>query len=233
MTVPETTPTGSAKKRVVIAADGSLVGEAIHMGLRNSTAFRVLGQVDARRTSVRTILDARPDVVLVDDMQHSQTALALIRHLKADAPALDVILLTLRMDEEWLADAFAAGADGAISKSIHPVALATLLRETLHGNVVHLFSRGRAGRDAEDPAPAVPEDCPLTARELEILQRASAGATNGEIARELWVTEQTVKFHLSRIYRKLEVANRTEATHYAFAHGLIAPARPTTAAQAC
>ncbi len=68
------------------------------------------------------------------------------------------------MDEPWLAEAFAAGAGGAISKSIHPVALATLLRETVNGNVVHLFSHGRGAPERADRAPAPPEDCPLTAR---------------------------------------------------------------------
>ena len=67
------------------------------------------------------------------------------------------------------------------------------------------------------------EDCPLTTRELEILRLAAQGMTNGRIARELWVTEQTVKFHLSNTYRKLDVANRTEASRYAHMHNLTAP----------
>ena len=61
----------------------------------------------------------------------------------------------------------------------------------------------------------------LSGRELEVLRLVAAGSTNNEIARRLWVTEQTVKFHLSNIYRKLEVANRTEASHYAHVNGLL------------
>ena len=67
---------------------------------------------------------------------------------------------------------------------------------------------------------AAAEESPLSPRELEVLQLVAAGATNGEIARKLWVTEQTVKFHLSNIYRKLDVANRTEASRYAHLNGL-------------
>jgi DNA-binding NarL/FixJ family response regulator len=67
------------------------------------------------------------------------------------------------------------------------------------------------------------EDCPLTEREKEILTLAAEGYTNNRIARELWVTEQTVKFHLSNTYRKLGVANRTEATRYAYMHDLVLP----------
>ena len=76
----------------------------------------------------------------------------------------------------------------------------------MQGNVVH---RPRARTVAQSPS-----DCPLTNRELEILRLAAQGMTNGRIARDLWVTEQTVKFHLSNTYRKLGVSNRTEASRY-------------------
>ena len=69
-------------------------------------------------------------------------------------------------------------------------------------------------------------DCPLTQRELEILRLVAEGHTNGHIARQLWVTEQTVKFHLSNTYRKLGVANRTEASRYAYVHDLVSPREP-------
>jgi DNA-binding NarL/FixJ family response regulator len=68
---------------------------------------------------------------------------------------------------------------------------------------------------------AVAADCPLTSRELEILRLTAQGLTNGRIARELWVTEQTVKFHLSNTYRKLGVTNRTEASRYAHLNDLV------------
>jgi DNA-binding NarL/FixJ family response regulator len=78
------------------------------------------------------------------------------------------------------------------------------------------------------PPPAGPESelvGRLTPRELEILALAAEGTGNKQIAQRLWVTEQTVKFHLSNVYRKLDVANRTEATRYAVQHGLVAPRR--------
>ena len=69
----------------------------------------------------------------------------------------------------------------------------------------------------------------LTSRELEVLRLVAAGSTNGEIAQKLWVTEQTVKFHLSNVYRKLEVGNRTEASHYAHVNGLLGAPQPAVA----
>ena len=119
------------------------------------------------------------------------------------------------MDAEWL-DAGVRGRRRApsISKTVHPVALGTLLREIV-------ARQRRAPLRAARAAVVDAEDCPLTDRELEILRLVAEGHTNGRIARELWVTEQTVKFHLSNTYRKLGVANRTEASRYAHMHDLV------------
>jgi DNA-binding NarL/FixJ family response regulator len=215
-------------KRLVVVADNSLIVEAIRIGLRTSGEFDLLGHANGRRTSARTIVDAAPDVVLVDDMDHSELAVGLIRAIKDENEAITVLALTVRMDPEWLDRLFDAGASGAISKAIQPLALSTLVRETLDGHVIHVGSRPAvSSRNRGVRAHAVAaEDCPLTTRELEILQYVAAGSTNGEIARRLWVTEQTVKFHLSNIYRKLEVGNRTQASHYAHVNGLVAEEQP-------
>jgi DNA-binding NarL/FixJ family response regulator len=94
------------------------------------------------------------------------------------------------------------------------VSLGSLVREISQGNVYHRFPR--AATVAQLPAKT-----PLTSRELEILRLVASGAKNGQIARQLWVTEQTVKFHLSNVFRKLDVSNRTEASHYAHVNGLL------------
>jgi DNA-binding NarL/FixJ family response regulator len=209
-------------QRLLVVADNSLIVEAISIGLRHSGEFKLLGHVDARTVSWCSIVDAAPDVVLVDDMDRSEEALDLIRRTKTAAPAIAVIVLTMTMDSDWLDAIFEAGARGAISKATHPVALATLVRETVSGHVVHRYKR--SGPPAADITRAPgDEDSALTTRELEVLRLVAAGATNGEIARSLWVTEQTVKFHLSNVYRKLDVGNRTEASHYAHVNGLVIP----------
>lgn len=207
-------------KRLVIAADNSLIVEAIRVGLRKSGEFNLVGHADPRRTSAATIVGAHPNVVLLDDMGRSERAVELIRQLRAEDEQLAVIVLSVEMDQDWLEHVFNAGATGVISKATHPVALATLLRETLNGHIFHKFasSLGVNGHGADAVAS---EDLPLTAREVEILQLVAAGSTNGEVARKLWVTEQTVKFHLRNIYRKLDVANRTEASHFAHVNGLV------------
>lgn len=214
-------------KRLVVVADNSLIVEAIAIGLRKSGEFNLLGHVNGRTASVRTIIDASPDVVLVDDMERSQHAVDLIRQIKTEKDQIAVIVLTMSMEPEWLDSIFDAGTTGAISKATHPVALATLVRETLNGHVVHMYKRGAARGLRSQAMPA--EDSSLTSRELEVLELVASGATNGEIARKLWVTEQTVKFHLSNVYRKLDVGNRTEASHYAHVNGLLAARQPLVA----
>lgn len=200
-------------KRLMLVADHSLVVHAIRLALRQTAGFQVVGFIDGRAPAVGSLIELRPDVVLVDDMENQQDAIHRLQEIEEHAPAAKTILLTGKMEDEWLDEVFAAGAHAAVSKTVHTLALGTLLRELVHGNVVH----------RRTATPSVPEACPLTPRELEILRHASQGMTNGQIARDLWVTEQTVKFHLSNTYRKLGVANRTEASRYAHLHRLVPP----------
>jgi len=206
-------------KRLLIVADHSLVAHSIRLALKQTAGFQVLGVIDGRLPAHDALAEHKPDVVLVDDMYDPRSdarnpdhALARLREVAEHAPDAQRLLLTLRMNEEWIGDAFEAGANAILSKSMHPVSLGTMLREVVRGNVVHRY----------ESKPVTPlMDCPLTTREREILGLAAEGSTNGQIARSLWVTEQTVKFHLSNTYRKLGVANRTEASHYAHMNNLV------------
>jgi DNA-binding NarL/FixJ family response regulator len=202
-------------KRLMIVADHSFVVQSIRLALRQTAGFNMIGFYDGRGSVREALIELKPDVVLVDDMQEIQNALARLREIAELLPAAKSLLLTLRMDQESLEQAFQAGAHAVVSKTVHSVSLGTLLREIADNNVVHRYEpRTRA---------VSVEDCPLTERELEILGLVVEGYTNGRIARELWVTEQTIKFHLSNTYRKLGVANRTEASRYAHLHNLTAP----------
>jgi len=212
-------------KRLIIVADNSLIVEAIAIGLRKSGQFKVIGHVNGRTASARSIAGARPHVVLIDDMGQSVQVVDLIKEIKAEQDRIAVIVLTLAMDSEWLDGIFDAGATGAISKATPPLALTTLIRETINEHVVHMYRRFLSDQDSRVNAIAVKGSL-LTPRELEVLQLVAAGFTNEEIARSLWVTEQTVKFHLSNLYRKIDVVNRTEASHYAHVNGLISTRPP-------
>ena len=201
-------------KRLMIVADHAFVVQAIRLALRQTSGFTVVGFYDGRGSVRDALTQLEPDVVLVDDMQDPENAIARLREISEAAPKVKSLVLTLRMEAEWMDELFAAGAQAVLSKTVHPVSLGTLMREIALGNVVQRH---------QPRAASTVTDCPLTDRELEILALVSEGHTNGRIARELWVTEQTVKFHLSNTYRKLGVANRTEASRYAHLHNLTAP----------
>jgi DNA-binding NarL/FixJ family response regulator len=214
-------------KPLVVIADNPMIVGAIQTGMREGGAFELIGYVDARRATAARIVQAGAEVVLVDEADGSEPAIALIRGLKDQNDDIKIIVLSLRMEGEWLQRAFEAGADGAMSKAIHPAALATLVRETVNGHIIHSPASLRSATRSH--LELATEHSSLTERELEILRFVASGATNSEIASQLWITQQTVKFHVSNIYRKLDVANRTEACHYAHVNGLVAPGESPSA----
>jgi DNA-binding NarL/FixJ family response regulator len=200
-------------KRLLIVADHPLVVQAIRLALRQTAGFQVVGCLDGRVRIHAQLVELKPDVVLIDEMQDRADAMTRLAEVAQVLPDVKQILLIREMNDDVVEAVFEAGADAVLSKDIHPVALGTLLRETVRCNIVHRHRRARSTDDR----------CQLTAREIEILGLAAQGYTNGRIARHLWITEQTVKFHLSNTYRKLGVTNRTEASHYAYVNDLVMP----------
>ena len=207
-------------KTMVIVADSSFVIETIRLALRNSAGFRLLGKVDGRGHVRAPIAEAQPDIILIDEMQNPDDALQRIRECREAAPACSVFLLTVRMDDKSVAAAIDAGVDACVSKSAHLPTLGTLIREIVDRNIICAVPA------ALTDGSLIGKNDDLTAREREILSLVSDGLTNSTIGKQLWVTEQTVKFHLSNIYRKLNVANRTEASRYAHMNGLLPGPRP-------
>jgi DNA-binding NarL/FixJ family response regulator len=207
-------------KSLVIVADSSFVIETIRLALRNSAGLTVLGKLDGRASVRRAIAEQKPDVVLVDEMQNPDDALERIRECRLETPAASILLLTMRMDDEWVGRAIGAGVDACLSKATRLPTVGVLIREVAERNVISAMPN--SVREVKLSGPA--ED--LTSREREILSFVADGMTNARIGRELWVTEQTVKFHLSNIYRKLGVANRTEASRFAHVNGLVRASGP-------
>jgi DNA-binding NarL/FixJ family response regulator len=216
-------------KKMVLVADSSFVIETIRLALRSAAGLNVIGKVDGRTSVRRPIAESQPDIVVVDEMQSSENALERIRECREEAPSSVILLLTMRMEDQWVSEALAAGCDACLSKSAHLPSLGTLIREIVARNIVTALPATLA----EGKLPLGNGGDELTAREREILGLVADGLTNARIGRELWVTEQTVKFHLSNIYRKLGVSNRTEASRFAYTHGLLrrGAARPASGAE--
>ena len=123
-------------KKMVIVADSSFVIETIRLALRSAAGLNVIGKVDGRATVRRPIAESQPEIVLVDEMQSSEHALERIRECREEAPSSVILLLTMRMEDEWVAEALAAGADACLSKSAHLPSLGTLIREIVARNIV-------------------------------------------------------------------------------------------------
>ena len=183
--------------RLIIVAQNAIAAEAIRRELRYVSGCKVLGYVNARRPNAALVADARPDVIVIDDSGSRDDALACVREIRSGAADAKLVLVTTRMEQEWLAATAAAGVNAVVAKSVATGSLGLLIREVAAGNIFHAFASTGGSTQA------APEGATLTIRELEILRRVAGGASNGRIATDLWVTEQTVKFHLSNVYRKL------------------------------
>ena len=193
---------------------------------------RVNVEVVAKATSSTTALDLlaelEPDLLItgIKMSEDEIDGIGLLRQARERRPELRVIVLSMYEDSQHIDAAFAAGAAAYVLKTAHPDDLTSAIRQAFEHSI---FLAG-ARPPAATQAPAPREDSPgLTRRELEILQLVAEGHSNAELARMLWVTEQTVKFHLSNIYRKLDVSNRTEASRWAQLRGLLVTPAPLEA----
>ena len=133
-------------------------------------------------------------------------------------PHLRAVVLSGETSTDYIDRALEVGAVAYVFKSAYPDDLASAVRQVFGSSVY--FAGTRPGLTTR-PSAVQPETLDLTRREQEILQLVAEGHSNANLAKMLWVTEQTIKFHLSNIYRKLDVSNRTEAARWAQLHGLL------------
>ena len=181
----------------------------------------VVGKTTSTSEALSLVEEHNPDLLIteVEGTPGDLSGLVLLERARGVVPALRPIVLSMHAEAQIIDAALAAGAAAYVVKTAHPEDLASAVRQAFSHSVY------LAGRSVVAPLPApgmsIDEDPNLTRRELEILRLVAEGHSNAELGRRLWVTEQTVKFHLSNIYRKLEVANRTEASRWAQVHGLL------------
>jgi NarL family two-component system response regulator LiaR len=147
--------------------------------------------------------------------------LTCLDRIRKQHPKVKVVILSVSTDPEVVQTVLNHGAAAYVVKSVNPIDLSSALRQALEGTVFSAV--GLPEKTAQQDAVKA---AGLTERETTILKALARGLSNEAIGKELWVAEQTVKFHLTNIYRKLEVSNRTEAARYAYEHGLIDSPQP-------
>jgi DNA-binding NarL/FixJ family response regulator len=201
--------------KVLIADDHRLMVEGIRHALEPAEDIEVVGEASVGSQVLPLVRRLSPDVVLLDMRMPQMDGLLCLDGIRKHCPKVKVIVLSVFSDPEHIQAAFRHGASGYIVKSVNPVDLPSAIRQAVEGTVFHAIGVPESN-DA-----AVGKASGLTERELGILKAVARGLSNSAIGKELWVTEQTVKFHLTNIYRKLDLANRTEAARYAFEHGLV------------
>ncbi len=215
--------------RVLLVDDQPLFREALGVLLGARDGVEVVGEAGDGADALRQVRALSPDVVLMDLRMPVLDGIAATRRLREEHPGVRVLALTTFDGDEEVFAALRAGAVGYLLKDTSGDRLAEAVRtaarggSTLEPSVAAKVVARIAGLPAEEEArPAVPPPAvPLSARELEVLRHVAAGASNREIAAALYLTEGTVKNHVTSVLTKLDVRDRTQAALRAHALGLV------------
>ena len=209
--------------RVLIIDDHSLFRSGIRLVLERQDDFELVGEAGSGLEGVKDAKRLNPDVILLDLHMPDLSGLETIPLLQDEAPDAQIVMLTVSEDAEDLLEALRIGARGYLLKNIDTDFLRQSIRRAAAGESV--MSPHMAGKLADTMrAPvkgAAPENVKLSPREKEIIVKLARGVSNKEIARELNLSESTVKIHVQGILRKLNLASRVQAAVYAVEHGLV------------
>ncbi|QFG22753.1 response regulator transcription factor [Actinomadura sp. WMMB 499] len=205
---------GDGSVRVLVVDDQELVREGIASLLGIQPGVTVVGTAADGAEAVAAVAAAPPDVVLMDVRMPGMDGVEATSAVRGSAPSCQVLMLTTFDDREYVVEALRAGAAGYLLKNLPAAELAAAVR---------LAHAGVAQFDASVTRhlAAPPSGGTLSGREVEVLRLIAAGATNREIAARLFLSEGTVKNHISRILTRLGLRDRTQAVLYARDHGLL------------
>jgi DNA-binding NarL/FixJ family response regulator len=215
--------------RVLIADDQALVRSGFRMILEARADLEVVGEAENGETAIELARELEPDVVLMDVRMPVLDGVEATRRLLEGGSEARVIILTTFDLDEYVFEALRAGASGFLLKDVQPAQLVEAIRVVASGEALlapsitrRLLDRFAASLDASLRTPP-PELDSLTPRELEILRLIAGGLTNAEIASELFVSETTVKTHVSSVLHKLNLRDRVQAVVLAYEAGLVRP----------
>ncbi len=215
--------------RVLLVDDQTLVRQGIRMLLMTEEDLEVVGEAENGRQAVDQAAALKPDVILMDVRMPEMDGVAATREISQRFPAVGVIILTTFDDDEYIFEGLRAGARGYLLKDISSDEMADAIRTVAGGGALIQPSITRKvlaefNRMASAPGkPAAHPDLvePLTERELDVLRSIAGGLSNKEIAEKLYITEGTVKNHVSSLIAKLNVRDRTQALLRAQELGLL------------
>jgi len=213
------------KIKILIADDHAVVREGTRQILEQESDLDVVAEAADGEEAVRLANSSRPDVAIIDIAMPKVDGIEATRQIKALHPEIAVLVLTAYDDDQFVFGLLEAGAAGYLLKSVRGRELVDAVRQVYAGeSVLHpVIARKVLNRFAPSPEKAAvqkPSEV-LSEREMEVLQLATRGLSNQEIANELCLSLRTVQAHLGHIFNKLQVSSRTEAVVRALKEGWV------------
>ena len=215
--------------RVLVADDHKLVRQMMRSALSGEDDMTFVGEAENGQRALQMVAQEKPDVLILDMSMPGLTGVQVIRELRHQAPDVKVLVLTAVEDETYLFESLAAGAQGYLLKDSDVEEVLAAVR-SLHQGRGYLHPRSTMSLLLEyqrsRSAPAAPDNSQrlaevgLTPRELEVLELVGDGYSNPEIASRLFISEKTVKTHVSHILQRLNIKSRIAAATFAVNNGL-------------
>jgi DNA-binding NarL/FixJ family response regulator len=214
---------GTGERTAVIVDHHPLWLDALER-LLEQVGINVVGRTTQADEAYELLDQHKPDVFVseYESLEEVDDSFPLLDHARDVRSDVKCVVLATGSDSNAIATAFANGAEIFCSKTAPPDDLALAVRQAFDRSI-HFANSYAPAEPRHSSGHAEVSEANLTRREVEILRLVSEGYSNAQLAKMLWVTEQTVKFHLSNIYRKLDVANRTEAARWAQRHNVLLP----------
>jgi DNA-binding NarL/FixJ family response regulator len=209
--------------RVLIADDHHVVRRGLVFFLRTQGEITIIGEAGNGKEAVELARSLNPDIILMDLSMPEMDGIEATKIIKNEQPDIKILILTSFSDQDHVLPALEAGASGYQLKDIQPDELVNCIKKVMNGEnqlhpkaTSHLLSN-LAKKDKQDRS--ILDE--LTKRELEVLKEIAKGKSNKEIASALYITEKTVKTHVSNLLSKLELADRTQAALLAVKNKLV------------
>lgn len=210
------------KIRILIADDHSIVREGLKQLLELEEDFEVVGQASNGIETIEKVKQLNPDVLLLDINMPVMNGIKALKKLKEDGVDTKVIILTIHEDREYLLETMQIGASGYILKDSDSASFFKAIRDAYNGeayiqpklaaDLIKEFNKPRTVRTKSENE--------LTQREYEVIALIAEGLNNKDIADRLYISEKTVKNHVSNIFRKINVSDRTQAAIYAYKNNI-------------
>ncbi len=210
------------KVKVIIADDHPLIRQGIRNVLQLEPALKVIAETTNGKETVAMAKKLLPDVILMDINMPLLNGMEATKIIKRDLPQVKIIALTIHDEEEYIYEMVRSGATGYLLKDVDPGRLVEYILKVSGGeSVIHPSVTAKLFEEFNrlSKGPSTEENI-LTTREQEVIRLIARGLTNKEIARDLFISEKTVKNHVSNIFKKIDVADRTQAAVYAIKNNL-------------